>query len=136
MNVTMQVSRLAMVALLTAAAACSDRDAATTDPAGTRPPADTAAPRNPTGGVGDAVANGGRAADAAVETLDVKMALVADDRLDTDDVNVDTDHTTKTVRLRGYVPTETQKTLAQQIAAQKAVGYRVSNELVVGRAPR
>ena len=135
MNVTAQISRAVVMMTLAAAVGCSDRDAATT-PADGRPPAEAAAPRNPAGGVGDAVANGGRAADAAVETLDVKMALVADERLDTDDVNVDTDHTTRTVRLRGSVPTEAQKAIAQQIAEQKAVGYRVSNELVVGRAAR
>lgn len=133
MNVTAQISRVVVMMTLAAAVGCSDRDTATT-PADGRPAAE--APRNPNGGLGDAVANGGRAADAAVETLDVKMALVADERLDTDDVNVDTDHTTKTVRLRGSVPTEAQKAIAQQIAEQKAVGYRVSNELVVGRAAR
>lgn len=101
-----------------ALAGCSDRAGTSTE----TPPADGTAPARPAtpapGGVGDAVANGGRAADAAVETLDVKMALVADDRLDTDDVNVDTDHVTKTVRLRGSVPTEAQKTIAQQVAAR------------------
>lgn len=136
MNVTTQMSRLVVMMALAAAVGCSDRDAASTAPGSARPSAETATPGNPTGGLGDAVANGGRAADAAVETLDVKMALVADERLDTDDVNVDTDHTTKTVHLRGSVPSETQKTIAQQIAEQKAVGYRVSNELVVGSGPR
>lgn len=81
----------------------------------------------------DAVKNGGRAADAAVETMDVKMALAADARVDASDINVDTDHTTKTVTLRGRVPTEAQKTTAGQIATAKAVGYRVNNVLMVGR---
>jgi len=83
--------------------------------------------------VGNAVANGGRAADAAVETLDVKVALTADKRVDASDINVDSDHVTKTVTLKGRVPSADQKVLAGQIAAAKAVGYQVRNELVVGR---
>ena len=71
---------------------------------------------------GDAVANAGRAADAAVETMDVKAALMADSRVDAGNINVDTDHTTKTVVLKGRVPTAAQKTLAEQIASEKAVG--------------
>ena len=81
----------------------------------------------------DAVANAGRAADAAVETMDVKAALMADTRVDAGDINVDTDHQTKTVILKGRVPTEAQKQLAEQIAIDKAVGYRVTNQLTVGR---
>ena len=82
--------------------------------------------------VGDAVLNGGRAADAAVETLDVKTALVADSRIDAGDINVDTDHIAKTVTLKGHVPTAAQKTFAEEIAVKKAVGYRVENKLTVG----
>jgi osmotically-inducible protein OsmY len=91
------------------------------------------AARDATGAVSDAVANGGRAADAAVETMDVKMALTADARVDASDINVDSDHTTRTVTLKGRVPTAEQKALAEQIAVAKAVGYRVRNELTVGR---
>jgi osmotically-inducible protein OsmY len=80
---------------------------------------------------GDAVANAGRAADAAVETMDVKTALMADERVDASDINVDTDHVTKTVTLKGRVPTAAQKTIAEQIAIEKAIGYRVNNTLVV-----
>jgi len=83
--------------------------------------------------VGDAVANGGRAADAAVETMDVKVALTADKRVDASDINVDSDHVTKTVTLKGRVPTADQKVLAGQIAVAQAVGYQVRNELTVGR---
>lgn len=91
------------------------------------------AAKDATGAIGDAVANGGRAADAAVETMDVKMALSADSRVDASDINVDSDHTTKTVTLKGHVPTAEQKAVAEQIAVAKAVGYRVRNELTVGR---
>jgi osmotically-inducible protein OsmY len=83
--------------------------------------------------VGDAVLDGGRAADAAVETMDVKTALIADARIDAGGINVDTDHITKTVTLKGRVPTAAQKTFAGEIAVKKAVGYRVENTLTVGR---
>lgn len=81
--------------------------------------------------VGDAVANGGRAADAAVETLAVKTALIADSRVDAGDINVDTDHITKTVTLKGHVPNAAQKAFAEEIAVKKAVGYRVENKLTI-----
>lgn len=83
--------------------------------------------------VGDAVANGGRAADAAVETLDVKTALITDDRVDAGDINVDSNHETKTVTLKGTVPTTAQRAAAEEIAKAQAVGYRVVNELTVKR---
>lgn len=82
---------------------------------------------------GNAVANGGRAADAAVETMDVKVALTLDKRVDASNINVDSDHITKTVTLKGKVATAEQKTLAGQIAVAKAVGYQVRNELTIGR---
>jgi len=82
---------------------------------------------------GDAVLEGGRAADAAVETMDVKTALMADTRVDAGDINVDTDHTTKTVTLKGRVPTAEQKAIAEQVAKSKATGYQVRNELMVGK---
>lgn len=82
--------------------------------------------------VGSAVANAGRAADAAVETMDVKLALTTDKRVDASNINVDSDHVTKTVTLKGRVPTADQKKWAGEIATAKAVGYRVRNELTVG----
>ena len=84
-------------------------------------------------GVGDAVKEGGRAADAAVETMDVKMALTTDSRVDASDINVDTNHETKTVTLKGRVKSAQEKTLAGDIATKRATGYRVVNDLVVGR---
>ena len=83
--------------------------------------------------VGTAVANGGRAADAAVQTMDVKVALTADTRVDASNINVDSDHVTKTVTLKGRVPSADQKKWAGEIAVAKANGYRVRNELAVGR---
>ena len=82
--------------------------------------------------VGDAVLDGGRAADAAFETADVKVALSADARVDAGDINVDTDHASKTVTLKGKVPTAAQKMFAEEIAMKRAVGYRVENQLSIG----
>jgi len=81
--------------------------------------------------IGEAVMDGGRAADAAVETMDVKTALIADSRIDSGGINVDTDHVTKTVTLKGHVPTAAQRTFAEEIAVKKAVGYRVENKLTI-----
>lgn len=82
---------------------------------------------------GNAVLEGGKAADAAVETMDVKVALTADSRVDASNINVDSDHVTKTVTLNGRVPTQAQKTLAGDIAKAKATGYVVRNLLTVAR---
>ena len=81
----------------------------------------------------EAVKDVARAGGAALETADVKAALVADRRVDAADINVDTDHRTNTVTLKGHVPSEAQKTAAEEIARAKAVGYTVKNELVILR---
>jgi osmotically-inducible protein OsmY len=73
----------------------------------------------------------GAAIDAATETLDVKAALMADNTVDASDINVDTYHETKTVVLKGSVPTAAQKTEAGKIAAREAEGFKVDNQLVV-----
>jgi osmotically-inducible protein OsmY len=86
--------------------------------------------------VGGAVGTAGRAGDAAVQTMDVKTALISDDRVDADDINVDTDHQSKTVVLKGTVPTEAQRTIAEEIATRQAEGYRVRNELTIARGAR
>jgi osmotically-inducible protein OsmY len=80
---------------------------------------------------GDAVKDAGRAASAAIETMDVKTALMADKRVDASHINVDTDHKQKTVTLKGEVPTAAQKATAEQIAVKEATGYRVVNRLVI-----
>ena len=92
-----------------------------------------AAARDAARATGDAVMAGGKAADAAVETMDVKVALTADSRVDASNINVDSDHIKKTVTLNGRVPTAAQKTLAEDIAKAKATGYTVRNMLVVGQ---
>jgi osmotically-inducible protein OsmY len=75
--------------------------------------------------------NAGAAIGAAGETIDVKTALMTDDTVDADDINVDTFHETKTVVLKGSVPTAAQKTAAGKIAAREAEGYKIDNQLTV-----
>jgi osmotically-inducible protein OsmY len=81
----------------------------------------------------DAVTTAGRVADAAIQTFDVKAALTGDSRVDASNIDVDTDHQTKTVTLKGRVPTAAQKTVAGDIAKSEADGYSIRNELTVGR---
>jgi osmotically-inducible protein OsmY len=71
---------------------------------------------------------------AATQTVDVKSALIADGRVDASNINVDTSSSTKTVVLKGSVPTAQQKALAEQIAKDKAEGYTIQNQLVVKAA--
>jgi osmotically-inducible protein OsmY len=71
------------------------------------------------------------AVDAAGETIDVKTALMTDDLVDASDINVDTFHETRTVVLKGTVPTEAQKTAAGRIAEREAEGYTINNQLTV-----
>jgi hyperosmotically inducible protein len=68
---------------------------------------------------------------AAVETLDVKSAILADKTIDAGAIDVDTYADTKTVVLRGSVPTEAQKARAEQIAREHAPSYKVDNRLAV-----
>ncbi len=72
---------------------------------------------------------------AAVETIDVKTALMADRTVDASHVNVDTFHETKTVVLKGSVKSATQRDEAARIAAAEAPGYRIDNQLTVVANP-
>lgn len=83
--------------------------------------------------VGDVVGTAGRATGAALETVDVKTALMTDSRVEADDINVDTNHDTKTVVLKGMVRSAAQKEIAEDIARREAEGYRVDNQLRIGR---
>jgi osmotically-inducible protein OsmY len=73
----------------------------------------------------------GSAIAGAVETIDVKSALMADRTVDASHINVDTMHETKTVVLKGSVKTATQRDEAARIAAAEAPGYRIDNQLTV-----
>ncbi len=122
---------LAMSGLLAVAAACSntakgaqqdaakagDQAAAVTDKA-----ADATASATQ-----DARATVG----AAMETADVKAALLADTRLKATGINVDTNKETKTVTLNGTVPSDSDRVLAVEIAKSKAPDYRVVNNLTI-----
>ena len=68
---------------------------------------------------------------AGVETMDVKAALIADGRVDAANINVDTSASTKTVVLKGSVPTAEQRTTAEAIAREQAKGYTITNNLTV-----
>jgi osmotically-inducible protein OsmY len=79
----------------------------------------------------EAAREAGGAVAAAVETIDVKSALMADRTVDASHINVDTFHETKTVVLKGSVKTATQRDEAARIAAAEAPGYRIDNQLKV-----
>lgn len=83
----------------------------------------------------EAAREAGSATAAAIETIDVKSALMADRTVDASHINVDTFHETKTVVLKGSVKSATQRDEAARIAAAEAPGYRVDNQLRVVANP-
>src|SRR5688572_16838854 len=70
-------------------------------------------------------------ASAASEGVDVKASLMADPSVDATRIDVDTDYRTRTVTLKGYVPSETERDMAGVIAKARAEGYTVVNNLTV-----
>jgi osmotically-inducible protein OsmY len=70
-------------------------------------------------------------ASAAVQTVDVKTALMADPSVDATRIDVDTNYADRTVTLKGYVPTNTERDMAEVIAKAKAEGYTVINQITV-----
>lgn len=79
----------------------------------------------------EAAREAGSAIKGAVETIDVKSALMADRTVDASRIDVDTVHDTKTIVLKGSVKTATQRDEAARIAAAEAPGYRIDNQLTV-----
>ncbi len=79
----------------------------------------------------EAATKAGASVDAAAQTADVKMALMADTTIDASDVNVDTSNDTKTVTLNGSVKSEAQKSRAETLARERAPGYTIVNNLIV-----
>jgi predicted small secreted protein len=67
----------------------------------------------------------------ALETVDVKSAIIADKTIDSGAIDVDTYQDKKVVVLRGSVPTAQQKARAEQIARDNAKGYTIDNQLAV-----
>jgi len=80
----------------------------------------------------DVTQRAAEAAQAGAQTVSVKTALLADKRVTAKGIDVDTDLTTRTVTLKGHVPSEEQKAIAEQIASERSSGYHVRNELTVG----
>ncbi len=114
------LTTLGAAAILTIAAACGN----TAD--GVKKDADNAAEKS-----AEAAAATGDAMGGAMETGQVKTAIMADSRVDAGDINVDTDEERKTVTLRGTVKTEAERVIAGEIATAKAAGYVVTNNLSV-----
>ena len=83
---------------------------------------------------GDLAGQAGDAISAAKQTFDVKAALTADTTIDASHIDVDTNHDTHTVTLKGYVPTAEQKAAAERVARDKAEGYKIVNQLTVAPA--
>jgi osmotically-inducible protein OsmY len=81
----------------------------------------------------DAAKDVGGVLDAKKQTVDVKAALMADASIDASHIDVDTDEATKTVHLKGSVPTAAQKSAAEKVARAKAEGYKVHNMLTVAK---
>lgn len=79
----------------------------------------------------DATRSVGATLDAAAQTMQIKTALIDADNLDANDIDVDTDAATKTVTLKGHVPSAAQKAAAARIAKEKAPDYRIVNNIVV-----
>jgi osmotically-inducible protein OsmY len=107
------------------AAAAADRAEDKAEPAAREAAAETK----------EAARDASGAVKAAVETIDVKTALMADRTVDASHINVDTFHETKTVVLKGSVKTATQRDEAARIAAAEAPGYRIDNQLTVVANP-
>jgi osmotically-inducible protein OsmY len=79
----------------------------------------------------DATRSVGATLDAAAQTMQIKTALIDADNLDAGAIDVDTNGDTKTVTLKGHVPTPAQKAAAERIAKEKAPDYRVVNMIEV-----
>jgi osmotically-inducible protein OsmY len=79
----------------------------------------------------DATRSVGATLDAAAQTMQIKTALIDADNIDANNIDVDTNASTKTVTLNGHVPTASQKAAAERIAKQKAPDYRVVNNIAV-----
>ncbi len=123
MRVTLQ--SIALVLALGASAACENTAA------GIKQDAKNAAESDAAAKAKDTAAKTGAAVGAALETAEIKTALLADKSIDASAINVDTFADTKTVVLRGSVPTAAQREQVERIAAAKAPGYRVDNKLAV-----
>ena len=125
------------VGALAGVGACGTDNAAPARDGDPTSPRDRAEPGT-TGTAGERPAeparDAGNRVGAAAEMADVKLALATAEGIDARDINVDTDHSTKTVTLKGFVPTTDQRIRAEVVAQREATGYRINNQLVVRAA--
>jgi osmotically-inducible protein OsmY len=88
--------------------------------------------------VGQAIKEGAKEVGSEIhakkQTVDVKTALMADTSIDASHIDVDTNADTKTVTLKGTVPSAAQKAAAERVAREHAEGYTVRNQLTVARS--
>jgi len=85
------------------------------------------------GEVAEAAKDVGQTIKEGAQTVDVKAALMVDRSIDASHIDVDADEATKTIHLKGTVPTAAQKTAAERIARDKAQGYKIHNVLTVAK---
>jgi hypothetical protein len=127
-----------LVGALAGVAACGQNDSAAPARDVDRVPEPGRAEPGATGTAGaqagEAARGAGNRMGAAAELADVKLALSTTDGLDASAINVDTDHNSKTVTLKGTVPTTDQRARAEVVAQREATGYRIDNQLVVRAA--
>jgi osmotically-inducible protein OsmY len=71
------------------------------------------------------------AMDSTALSMKIKSALIADKSVHASDVDVDVSGSTRTVTLKGIVPTGAQKAEAERVARNKAPGYEIVNMLAV-----
>ncbi len=84
--------------------------------------------------VAEAVHEAGHEIRVHALAIEIKAALVADKHVQAGGISVEADDETRTVTLKGSVPTPSQRSAAEATARRKAKGYRVRNLLTVGRA--
>ena len=70
-------------------------------------------------------------AGALGENIDVKTALMADPAVDASRIDVDVNSRSKTITLKGHVPTDAEREKAEAIAKANAGGYAVDNQITV-----
>ena len=89
--------------------------------------------------VGEAIKDGAKEVGSEVgakkQTVDIEAALTLDKNIDASHIDVDTDADTKTVTLKGTVPTAAQKTAVEKVARDRAEGYQIRNLLTVVKNP-
>ena len=126
-----QITTAFVATLLVAATACSNTAKGVEKDAEKAGDNAAAATDKAVDATASGAANATATVGAAMETADVKTALMADTRVDAGDINVDTNKDTKTVTLNGTVPSDAQRKLAEEVAKAKAPEYTVVNKLTI-----